>query len=307
MILAAGSLATPRLLMLSGIGPADELARCGIRVLHDSPEVGANLQEHPAVMQRWAATVPTLNRMGATDALRAVALWARTGRGLLAATVFHVQVMHRTDPAMPAPNAQIAFANFATVREVGKDGMLKVKPSRDQGFLVSTLMLHPRVRGRLRLRSASPDHPPVIEHRLLDDSRDLTDLLDGMEEGRRIMGQAAMAPLLSGMFTPERDCRTREDWEEFARANATYGAHPVGTCRMGSAPDAVVDPDLRVRGIEALRVVDASVMPSLPSGNTNAAAMMIGERGADLVLGRSERRAQPASVNGRRAVAGIGA
>ncbi len=285
VILSAGSLSSPKVLMVSGIGPAEELGRVGVEVLHDLPGVGANLQEHPAVMQRWCANVPTLNTMKFGDAARAVVQYARSGTGLLAATVFHIQVMHHTSSSPEVPDAQIAFANFATIRERGDDGILKVEPSREQGFLVSTLFLHPRSRGRIRLRSASPADRPVIEHQLVGDAADLADLLEGMEEGRRIMTQPAMTGLIGGMFPPERECRSPTDWEALVRENVTYGAHPVGTCRMGSDELAVVDPELRVRGIRGLRVVDASIMPTLTTGNTNAPSMMIGEKAADLILG----------------------
>ena len=284
VILSVGSLSSPKVLMVSGIGPAAELARAGVEVLHDLPGVGENLQEHPAMMQRWDANVPTLNTMTAGDAARAVVQYARTGRGLLAATVFHVQVMHHTGSSPGCPDVQLAFANFATIRERGEDGILKVEPSREQGFLVSTLFLHPRSRGRIRLRSASPTDRPVIEHELVGDRADMSDLLAGMAEGRRIMAQPAMTGLIGAMFPPERDCDAPAAWEALVRENATYGAHPVGTCRMGDDGLAVVDPQLRVRGVRALRVVDASVMPTLTTGNTNAPSMMIGEKAADLIL-----------------------
>jgi choline dehydrogenase len=284
VILSAGALASPRILMVSGIGPVDELERHGIAVVAPSPGVGANLQEHVAVMQRWHATVPTINTMGPVGALRSVLEYIRHGTGNLAATVFHVQVMHRTDPELPAPDVQIAFASFATVRETDADGILKVKPARENGFLVSTLFLHPRTRGRVRLRSADPADRPVIEHSLVGDPDDLRDVLAGMAEGRRLMAQPAMAPLIGARFDPERACVSEADWVSFVRDTVTYGAHPVGTCRMGVDDGAVVGPDLRVHGVAGLRVIDASVMPTAPSGNTNAPTMMIAEKGADLVL-----------------------
>jgi choline dehydrogenase len=284
VIVSAGSLASPRILKVSGVGPARELEEHGIRVVVDSPGVGENLQEHVAVMQRWHATVPTINSMGAVGALRSIGEYVRHGTGNLAATVFHQQVMHRTRPDLVAPDVQIAFASFATVRETDAAGALKVKPAREDGFLVSTLFLHPRIRGRIGLRSADPDARPVIEHELIGDADDLRDVLRGMVESRRIMSQSPMTDLIGERFDPERGCRTDADWEAFVRENVTYGAHPVGTCRMGSDDSAVVGPDLRVRGVASLRVIDASVMPTPTSGNTNAPTMMIAERAADLVL-----------------------
>jgi choline dehydrogenase len=285
VILSAGSIASPKLLMLSGVGPADELSALGIDVVADLPGVGHNLQEHPAVMQRWHSRVPTINKLRARDIAKGVVSYARHGTGILAATVFHVQVMHRTDPALPTPDVQLAFASFATVREVGPDGVLKVKPSADLGFLVSTLFLHPRARGRVRLRSAMPDDPPMIEHELLGDPADVADVLSGMAEGRRIMSGSPIAELTDGLFEPEAGCRSAADWEVFLRQSVTYGAHPVGTCRMGTDETAVVDPELRLHGLRDVRVVDASIMPTVTSGNTNAAAMMIGEKAAALLTG----------------------
>jgi choline dehydrogenase len=124
----------------------------------------------------------------------------------------------------------------------------------------------------------------VIEHQLLGNDDDLRDLLAGMEEARRIMSHDPIAGMLDGMFSPESDCSDSGAWEQFVRENVTYGAHPIGTCRMGSDDESVVDPQLRVRGIGGLRVIDASVMPTSPSGNTNAPTMMIAERGAAMVL-----------------------
>jgi choline dehydrogenase len=284
VVVSAGSIASPKILMVSGIGPRDHLETLGIDVVHDLPGVGANLQEHIAVMQRWHATVPTLNTMGPVRALGSVGEYLRHRTGNLAATVCHVQVMHRLDDATDVPDAQLTFASFATVRDVDPDGILKVQPAREDGFLVTALSLHPRVRGRIRLRSADPDARPVIDHALVGDPDDLRGVLAGMTEARRIMSAPAMAHMIGPQFEPEAGCRTENDWEEFVRANVTYGAHPVGTCCMGTDGDAVVDPDLRVKGTSGLRVVDASVMPTVTSGNTNAPTMMIGEKGAELLL-----------------------
>jgi choline dehydrogenase len=285
VILSAGAIASPKLLMLSGIGPADDLARLGIDPLFDLPGVGSNLQEHPATMQRWRAVVPTIADLGAADAARAVIQYVRSGRGLLAATVFHEQVMFTTQDHMTRPDVQIAFASFAVDKELGADGIMKVRPSTTSGFLVSTLYLHPQARGTIALRSSDPRDQPVIRHELLGIQSDIEGLLAGMEEARRIMHEPAIKELTDGMLDPESTCSSRSDWEALIRQKVTYGAHPVGTCRMGQDELAVVDPQLRVHGIEGLRVIDASVMPTLPTGNTNAPTMMIAERGADLIRG----------------------
>lgn len=284
VVVSTGTIASPKLLMLSGIGPAEELRRHGIGVRVDNPGVGAKLREHPTVMQRWNATIPTMNTMGPLGATRGAAQYLTQRRGILAATVMHVQVMHAVRPEDAAPAAQICFANFAILKEVNARGIMEIKPARSDGFLVATTLVHPRITGRVTLRSARPDDPPVIEHLLLGDDDDVADLLASMAEGRHIMEQSAIAPSVRGMFEHEQQAARDGDWEQYARSWATYGAHPIGTCRMGQDDSAVVDPDLRVLGVEGLRVMDASVMPSHPSGNTNAASMMIGEKGADLVI-----------------------
>lgn len=289
IIISAGSIASPRLLMLSGIGPTDQLRGHNVDVHTVLPGVGHNLQEHPAIMQRWNTTMPTLNTMTARTGLNALSQYARHRTGLLAATVFHVQVMHKTRDTLPAPDIQIAFANFATTREVDRNGIMKVKPSREGGFLVSSLFLHPRARGRILLRRNSPTARPVIKHSLLGLPEDVRDVTAGMAEARRIMAHAPISEHLRGMFEPENQCRTDDDWLRFTLQNVTYGVHPVGTCKMGVDEMAVVDPELRVHDVEGLRVVDASVMPTSPSGNTNAPTMMIGERAADLILGNALR------------------
>ena len=287
VVLSAGALVSPKVLMLSGIGPADELRRFNIVVRHESSGVGSNLQEHPGFMLRWHSRLRTINELKPREALGAIADYVRTGRGPFAATVFHAQVMHRTDPALDRPNVQILLANYATSRERGADGILKIKPARESGLMACALLVRPRTRGRILLRSTSPLDAPVIRHPLLGDPGDVADLLAGMEEARRIMSQPAAKEIVGELFDPEGRCSSRADWEAELRENVTYAYHHVGTCRMGTGGDCVVDPELRVRGVEGLRVADASIMPTIPTGNTNAVAMMIGEKASDLILQRS--------------------
>jgi choline dehydrogenase len=285
VVLSAGALVSPKILMVSGVGPHTHLERYGVDVVHDSPGVGANLQEHLGILQRWHSNVPTINHIGLTEGVRSIWQYARSGTGNLAATVFHAQVIHRTSEAVAAPDIQNAFASFAIVRDRGADGILKVRPAKQPSLMVSTVFVKPRQRGRIRLRSGEPADRPVIEHQMLGDPADVADLLTGMTEARRIMGQPAIAPFLGEPFEQERACRSVADWAAFARANVTYGGHPVGTCKMGDDNEAVVDAELRVRGVDRLRVVDASVMPTTTTGNTNAPTMMIAEKASDLLLG----------------------
>ena len=262
--------------MLSGIGPKDHLEQHGIEVVAVSPDVGSNLQEHPVSIQRWHSKIPTINQLGVGGILAALGNYVRNGSGPLSATVFHVQVMHRTDPSMASPNIQLGIANFASGGDKSR--------GEQNGFQVFTVLLHPRARGTLRLRSASPQDSPVIQHEMLGDRGDVRELLAGMAEARRIMAQAPTAEIVSGMFEREESSATKEDWESYARTATVGGAHSVGTCRMGSDASAVVGPDLRVNGVAALRVADTSILPGMPSGNTNAPAMMIGEVATDLIL-----------------------
>jgi choline dehydrogenase len=284
IVLSAGSLVSPKILMLSGVGPRAELEHHGICVVHQASGVGANLQEHLGLLQRWHSTVPTINRLSASEAMQSTWEYARHGTGALAATFFHAQVIHRASPDREAPDIQNAFSSFAIVRDRGENGMMKVRPAKTPSVQISTVFVKPRQRGRIRLRSGDPADSPIIDHQMMGNPDDVRDLLSGMAEARRIMDQPAMSGFISLPFEQEQASRCANNWEAFARANVTYGAHPVGTCRMGVGADAVVDPELRVNGVTGLRVVDASIMPTTTTGNTNAPTMMIGEKAADLLL-----------------------
>jgi choline dehydrogenase len=285
VILSAGAIASPRLLMLSGIGPRDELGNVGIEVAHELPGVGKNLHEHPYLMQRWAANgVPTINKMRASTILKGVADYVRDGSGILAMTMVQVQCMARTDPSLEAPDLQLQFVPFAITRSVDENGMFNVQPAKQEGFLSSSTFLKPRARGTIGLRSASPDAPPRISYQFLADPDDLRNILLGLREVHRVMAQPAMREITRGQFDPEAGCRSTADWEQYARSHLTPSYHPVGSCKMGVDDLAVVDPELRVHGVPNLRVVDASIMPMITTGNTNAPSMMIGERAAELIL-----------------------
>jgi choline dehydrogenase len=288
VILSAGALASPRLLMLSGIGPRDALLNVGLEVRHELPGVGRNLQEHPYLMQRWFSRgVATFNRPRLGMLARGLADYIGRGAGILAMTIVQVQCMTRTDPQLPTPDLQLQFTPFAITRDVDENGMFTVQPAKQEGFLASSTFLKPRARGTVGLRSSSADAPPLITYQFLADQRDLRDVLRGLREVQRVMGQPAMKEITGGQFAPESACRTDSDWEAYARTQVTPSYHPVGTCRMGVDDEAVVDPELRVHGLAGLRVVDASVMPTITTGNTNAPAMMIGERAAELISSRA--------------------
>ncbi len=285
VIVCAGTFGSPKVLMLSGVGPRAAVERCGIPLVLDSPGVGTNLQEQLAVMQRWYTNLPTLNELGIRSGSAALAEYLLHGSGPLTATFLQAQVVQRSDPGLEWPDFQHGFASFATVRDRDPNGMITVKPAKEASVRLNTTLLHPRARGRVGIRSAEALDPPVIEHRMFAEPGDIQDVLGGMAEARNIMSQSSIAGILTAPFEDESKCRTDEDWDRFVRGNVTYGAHAVGTCRMGVDDLSVVDPELRIPGIAGLRVADASIMPTLTSGNTNAPAMMIGERAAAFLTG----------------------
>jgi choline dehydrogenase len=285
VLLAAGAYGTPKLLMLSGIGPRAVLADAGVEVAYELPGVGRNLQDHVLVIQPYRSRIHTLNKRTAGDVVKGLRDFALHGSGILTSSVVQVIAMHRTEPGLTAPDTQIFFTPFAITREITPDGV-KVGPASQEGFNAASMWLTPRTRGVVRLHGSDPDANPLVRHDLLADPDDLRDVLRAMAEVRRIMDQPSMRAITKGPFPGAAECATDADWERYARANAVAPSHPVGTCRVGIDDEAVVDPELKVHGVPGLRVADSSIMPTVPRGNTNAASMMIGERAADFVLGR---------------------
>lgn len=285
VVLSAGAYGSPKLLKLSGVGPRGELARHGISLVMDLPGVGENLHDHPVLMQRWFAKgVRTMNKLRPFDALKGLMDFMFHGSGFLAMTAVPMQVMAKSDPNLASPDLQLCFCNFAISRETDENGMFNVQLTKEEGFFASSILLHTRSRGSVTLRSASYKDFPVIDLKFFDHPDDLRDLLRGLHEVRRIMSQPAMKTITNGQMAPEATCKTDADWDAYARRMTHSAHHPVGTCKMGVDDMAVVDPKLRVRGVQGLRVVDASIMPTITSGNTNAPSMMIGERAAQLIL-----------------------
>ena len=285
VVLCAGALNTPRLLMLSGIGPEKELKHHGIAVVSDLPGVGENLQEHPGVHLVDAVDAHTLNddSKGFNGVKQVLALAiARTGA--LTTGIGHAQAFVRSHDGLPAPNLQLAFSAFAF--DVTEKGNLALRPESSVSTFVA--LMRPQSRGRITLHSNAPDAPPVIEYLLLGDEGDVEQLIDGLEIARAIMAQPAIAPHVTREVRPGADLATREQLGFYVRAATIPMFHPVGTAKMGAAddPKAVVGPDCRVRGLDGLWVADASIMPTIPQGNTNATAIMIGERASDLILDR---------------------
>jgi choline dehydrogenase len=284
VVLCAGALNTPRLLMLSGIGPEEHLRHHGIDVVRDLPGVGENLQEHSGVHLVDAVSAHTLNddARGLSGVKQVLAL--AIGRtGALTTGIGHAQAFLRSRDRLPAPNLQLAFSAFAF--DVTDKGNLALRKESSVSTFVA--LMRPQSRGRITLRANDPDAPPVIEHLLLGDEDDVEQLVDGLEIARQIMAQPAIAPQVTKEVRPGADLATREALGFYVRAATIPMFHPVGTAKMGAPDDplAVVGPDCRVRGLDGLWVADASIMPTIPQGNTNATAIMIGERASDLILG----------------------
>ncbi len=280
VVLSAGSLNTPRLLMLSGVGPAADLERLGIGVLADIPGVGANLQEHVGTHIILRTHTPTINSdaRGLAALGQGLAFLARR-RGVLTSSMCHAQAFVRTSTAAHIPDVQISLTAFAfRINEMGRAELLRV-PSVN----LTVCIARPTGRGRLSLRSADPDAPPHIQHQLLGDAGEVERLARGVTLAREILGQPAMQPHVAEELMPG-PAIAGAALPGYLRQAALPLLHPVGTCRMGVDAMAVVDPNLQVSGITNLWVADASVFPTLPIGNTNATAMMIGDKGADHVL-----------------------
>ena len=279
VILSAGAFGSPQILMLSGIGPGDELSRHGIAVRHDLPGVGKNLQDHLDYVIGYTSPrtdVIGLNPGGLARFLKAGLEWRRTGGGLFASPMAEGGAFFCSDPSATRPDLQLHF-----VIGIVDDHLRKLHLAN--GFSCHVCVLRPFSRGHVGLDSANPAQPPRIDPGYLSDPRDLATLKAGARVMEQILSAPPLAPWRGKRLYPHDGSDAALEADIRGRADTIY--HPVGTCRMGVDPMAVVDPQLRVHGIAGLRVVDASVMPALVSGNTNAPTIMIAERAADLIRG----------------------
>jgi choline dehydrogenase len=280
VILSGGAVNSPQLLMLSGIGPADHLIEMGIDVLVDSPGVGANLSDHPVLPVVWST--PRLRglweRSGNAGALR----WRLTHRGPLTSNVAESGGFAHSEPGLPAPDLQLH-----TLPAPYRDQGLADPAQRAMSVLVG--LVDVASRGRIKLRSADPRHRPAIDPGYLSDSGDARALVAGLKLTREFVTARPMADVCSSELAPGAHVRSDAELLDYVRSSVVTLYHPVGTCAMGgeSRRSSVVDPELRVRGVAGLRVVDASVMPAVPRGNTNAPTIAIAERAADLIAGRA--------------------
>lgn len=281
VIVSAGSIGSPALLLRSGVGPAAELSPLGIDPVLDLPGVGRNLHDHIAVGISKQVLSKTYNLdMGPFGKVRSALEYLLFRSGRLASAAVQAMAYARSHPNAPEPDLALNFQPLAF------DASVQPPRLRDQGAInVSCHPTHPRGRGQVRLRSGDFRQPPVIDYPLLGHEYDREMLLKGCEILESIYSAPALAPyVVRGYEPPPRAPASRDDWLAWIRARVGVGWHPVGTCRMGSDELAVTDPRLKLRGIKGLRVVDASVMPRIISGNTNAPTIMIAEKAADMIL-----------------------
>lgn len=283
VILSAGALATPKLLMLSGIGPAADLQQHGIEVLRDSPNVGKNLQDHPEGMVSIEVNQSTFNtEINSWKIVLHSLNWFLFGRGPATSPYPHAVAFLKSDPTLDHADIQVQLGPYAF--SFDENGVI---PYHKPAISAAVNIAYPKSRGEIRLRSNDPGDSPIIDHQLLGHPDDLSGLIAGCRTVRTILNSSAFDAQRVAERMPGDDVQTDDEWTEFLRKTAFLGYHPIGTCRMGSDDGAVVDPNLKVKGVEGLRVADASIMPDLISGNTNATAIMIGEKAADLIADRT--------------------
>jgi choline dehydrogenase-like flavoprotein len=280
VLVTSGAIGSPRLLQLSGIGPADHLRSVGVPVVHDLPGVGSNLQDHLDLYVicecRGDFTYDNVAKLHRT-------VWAGMQyllfkKGPVASTLFETGGFWHADRTDPAPDIQFHLGLGSGI-EAG------VARLQNAGVTLNTAYLRPRSRGTVRLRSKDPADHPLIDPNYWDDPHDRAMSIEGLRIGREIMRQPALEPFILAERLPGPGVAAESELAEYAFRTCKTDHHPVGTCRMGTDTMAVVAPDLRVRGLEGLRVCDSSVMPRINSSNTNAPTIMIGEKASDLVRG----------------------
>ncbi|NBA94810.1 GMC family oxidoreductase [Pseudomonas sp. R5(2019)] len=282
VVVAAGAIGSPKVLMLSGVGPANDLSRLGITVQKDLPGVGQNLQDHFDIdivcelkqhksLDKYAK--PHMTLMAGLE-------YMMFNKGPVTSNIAEAGAFWYGDSRSEIPDLQFHFLPGAGV-EAG------IPPvSSGSGCTLNSYFLRPNSRGQVTLRSSDPLQPPLIDPNYISDPYDLHVSVEGIKLSREILSQSSLSKYIKAEHFPGSRVKTQADYEAYARESGRTGYHPVGTCKMGIDDLSVVDPQLRVYGIEGLRVIDSSVMPRLNSANTNAPSIMIAEKGADLLLGR---------------------
>ena len=281
VVVSAGAIASPQLLLLSGIGDRRRLEQLGVPVIADNPAVGQNLQDHPGINMTYAVSIPTFNdEMALWKQILHGANWLLRGRGPGSTPDAHVVGFIKSNPSEPIPDIQIHVtpAGYALAGE-GSELVLK-----ESSFTIVVSVCRPKSTGFVDIRSADPNAAPIIQHRLFADEDDLIRLVRGIEVVRAIVEAPPMAAIVTRPMDPFLHSATGNELKEYVRVHARDIAHPSCSVRMGSDINAALTPDLRVRGVDGVRVADASIMPVVTSGNLNAPCMMIGEKAAELIL-----------------------
>ncbi|WP_171206535.1 GMC family oxidoreductase [Ruegeria sp. HKCCA0235A] len=279
VLLCAGALKTPQLLQVSGVGAKSDLEPHGIAIHHELPGVGRNLQDHldfALIFKTKDTDNFGIGPAGAERLLRHIRRWSKTGVSMAATPFAEGAAFLKTTPDLERPDIQLHFT-IAMVDDHAR------KLHYGYGYSCHVCKLRPESRGTVGLNSADPTAAPAIDPAFLSDKRDLQTMIKGALMARDILNAPALAKYRHKELFGTDTAQTDQDWEKHIRARADTIYHPVGTCKMGVDEMAVVDPQLRVRGLEGLRVVDASVMPTLVSGNTNAPTIMIAEKAADMI------------------------
>ncbi|MEO0063172.1 MAG: Oxygen-dependent choline dehydrogenase [Pseudomonadota bacterium] len=286
VILSGGSYNSPQLLMLSGIGPAKHLKSHGIEVLHDSPGVGRNLQEHPCASLEFNAASPVtfINQLRMDKIAMNAVRWALTGKGPMATQVNSCNVVIRTADHLERPDLQIMVN---PIRFDAHPWFPGIKAQQEHVFWAGVVQLHPDSRGWVELKSADPRDIASVTLNILSEESDREQMRRAFRTTRKIYNTAPMADLITGERTPGVQVESDDELDAFIRASCYVAQHPTSTCAMGMGKRSVVDNELRVIGVEGLRVADCSVMPTVPGGNTNLPAFMLGEKAADLIRGRT--------------------
>lgn len=280
IILSAGAINSPQMLMLSGIGPAGHLQDKGIQIVADAPEVGGNLQDHLEIYTQYTCTQPVsiYSLTKPLAKLRVGVQWLLTGTGPGASCQFETGGFTALSAASGHPDIQWHFLPIA----VDYDGK---NPVKEHGFQAHVGPMRPKSRGRISLRSADHREAPKILFNYLKEEEDRAEFRAGLRLTRKIIAQPAFDAFRGREIQPGAEVTSDADLDAFIRSRVESAYHPVGTCRMGTDSRSVVDEEAKVRGVEGLRVVDASIMPDLVSGNTNAPTIMIAEKLADMIRG----------------------
>ena len=292
IILSGGALNSPQTLMLSGIGPADRLNSLGIKSKIHLPGVGQNLQDHATVVLQNMCTksFPIHKVEHPLRKFAAGARWIFTRDGLVASNIWEAGGLIYGNDTFDYPNLQYHFGPVGFEME---NGELKLR----QAFSMHVDQLRPRSRGSVTLQSANPSDKPLMHFNYFAEESDLEEMAEGVHKARELFAQRAFDEFRDVEIDPGPDVKTNDDIKRWIRANSGTDFHPCGTCKMGDGPDAVVDTQFRVHGIEGLRVVDASVMPRIISANLNAPTQMIAARAADYISGKPQRAPQFANFH----------